>query len=38
MFKSVQDPDFPLRVYDLVYDGGGDYQRFIAILKREKEV
>ncbi len=38
MFKAAQSPGFPLRVYDLVYDGGADHKQYLAFLQREQEV
>jgi hypothetical protein len=38
MFKALQPPGFPMRVYDLVYEGGADHKRYLTFLAREKEV
>ncbi len=38
MFKAGQGTGFPMRVYDLVYDGGSDHKRYLTFLAREKEV
>lgn len=38
MFKAGQGAGFPMRVYDLVYDGGSDHKRYLTFLAREKEV
>lgn len=37
MFKAGQGAGFPMRVYDLVYDGGSDHKRYLTFLAREKE-